>query len=208
VKEAIAHGVAQVVILGAGLDTRAARLSAKGVRFFEVDHPASQAAKLDALRKLAGYPIDAATYVTCDFEREDFLDRLAGTGFDRARAAFFVWEGVVMYLTEPAVRATLVRVATGCAEQSAIVFDYLSKRFAEGRTKLDQDHQQRIFLDELGEPIIFGINDPVQLLFETGFRRVRVDSFDEACLELTGTYDRARLFRFAQLALATVTRRP
>ena len=53
--------IRQVVILGAGYDTRAARLPRAGVRFFEVDHPATQAAKRERLAQLDGYPVDAAT---------------------------------------------------------------------------------------------------------------------------------------------------
>src|SRR5438132_13323966 len=73
--------VRQVVILGAGYDTRAARLVRAGVRFFEVDHPATQAAKRERLGKLVGYPGDAATYVTCNFEVEDAIARLPASGF-------------------------------------------------------------------------------------------------------------------------------
>ena len=75
-------GVRQIVILGAGYDTRAARLPRAGVQFFEVDHPATQAAKCERLAKLDGYPIDAATYVTCNFESDDPVDRLAASGFE------------------------------------------------------------------------------------------------------------------------------
>src|ERR1700722_15783771 len=55
--------IPQVVMLGAGFDTRAARLARDGVRFFEVDHPGTQANKLARLKGLEGYPVGAATYV-------------------------------------------------------------------------------------------------------------------------------------------------
>ncbi len=98
------HGYTQVVVLGAGLDTRAARLAAPGVRFFEVDHPASQREKLERLGKLPGYPVEAATYVECDFEHHDFLERLGAAGFDPTRPSVVTWEGVTMYLNENAIR--------------------------------------------------------------------------------------------------------
>src|SRR5688500_1937257 len=75
-------GVSQVVMLGAGLDTRAARLAHPGVRFFEVDQPASQADKLARIARAPGYPTSAATHVACDFERDDFVERLVAAGFD------------------------------------------------------------------------------------------------------------------------------
>src|SRR5690349_9365080 len=111
-------GVRQVVILGAGYDTRAARLPRAGVQFFEVDHPATQAAKRARLAELDGYPVDAATYVTCDFERDDPVDRLVASGFSVRDPALVIWEGVVAYLTEPVVRATASRLATGLDPRS------------------------------------------------------------------------------------------
>lgn len=62
------------------------------------------------------------------------------------------------------------------------------------------------FVDRLGERIVFGTNDPLPMLYEEGFRHVRSVSFDEACLSLTGTYDRAREFRFQRIVLASRTR--
>ncbi|MGE5185099.1 MAG: class I SAM-dependent methyltransferase, partial [Acidobacteriota bacterium] len=60
--------IRQIVILGAGYDTRAARLPRAGTTFFEVDHPATQAEKRGRLARLPGYPVEAARYVTCNFE--------------------------------------------------------------------------------------------------------------------------------------------
>ena len=106
VVRAIAAGCTQIVLLGAGLDTRAARFGRPGVVFYEVDLPASQSDKRARLAALSGYPIEAATYVACDFERDDFLERLEAEGFRSDVQAVFVWEGVTYYLNEPAVRAT------------------------------------------------------------------------------------------------------
>src|SRR6478672_3938587 len=88
----------QIVILGAGYDTRAARLPRAGVQFYEVDHPATQAAKRERIASLPGYPVDAARYVTCNFEREDPIDRLVASGFSTREPALVIWEGVVPYL--------------------------------------------------------------------------------------------------------------
>lgn len=203
----MADGVRQIVLLGAGLDTRAARLATPGVQFFEVDHPATQADKRRRLAALDGYPVDAATYAPCDFETDDFLDRLAAVDFDAAAAALIVWEGVVPYLTEPAVRATLRRVATGCHPDTALAFDYLMKRMVYGDDIPEHDKQTRQLVSDLGEPVTFGTNDPLPMLVDEGFRHVRSISFDEITLDYTGTYDRARMFRFQHLALASVARR-
>jgi methyltransferase (TIGR00027 family) len=121
---ALAQGVRQVVILGAGLDTTAYRLPAlDGLRVFEVDHPATQAWKRARLAE-AGIPApEALRFVAVDFERDGLGPLLAQAGFDAARAAFFLWLGVVPYLTRAAILATLGFVA-GLPGGAAIVFDY------------------------------------------------------------------------------------
>lgn len=205
VLEAMDDGIQQVVILGAGLDTRAARLGRPGVRFFEVDKPETQAEKRRRIAQLAGYPQDAATYVTCNFESDDFLDRLVASGFHVNEPAFFVWEGVTYYLTESAVRATFRRIAEGTHPRSRVVFDYFGRQFVEGQPRNEQDGAAREYVAKLGEPFRFGTNDVLPLLFEEGFRYVDTRSFDELCLTWTGTYERERRFRFQHLALASRT---
>ncbi len=195
-------GLEQVVLLGAGLDTRAARLARGGTRFFEVDHPESQRLKRDRLATLDGYPVDAATYVACDFERDDFRERLAAEGFRADAPALFLWEGVVPYLSEGAVQATLERVAS-CHSRSVLLFDYVNKNMATGAKLRAMDARSRDLVADLGEPLIFGLNDPVPLLSKSGFRHVRTVSFDELCLSFTGTYERERGFRFQAVALAS-----
>src|SRR5262245_52993658 len=101
--------VRQIVILGAGYDTRAARLPRAGVTFYEVDHPATQAAKRERVARLPGYPIEAARYVTCNFEQEDPVGCLVAEGFCAREPALVIWEGVVPYLSEGAIRATAQR---------------------------------------------------------------------------------------------------
>lgn len=197
--------VRQVVILGAGYDTRAARLPRAGVRYFEVDHPATQAAKRERLATLAGYPADAATYVACNFEREDPIERLVAGGFATAEPAIVVWEGVVPYLSEAAVRATAARLASGLDPRSLVAFDFVGKRFASGQSISPKDAETRAYIGELGEPIRFGTDDVLPLLSECGFRWVRSLDFNELALEFLGDYRRDRVFRFQHVALAAVT---
>ena len=98
------------MLLGAGFDTRAHRLPAvRALTTFEVDHPATQARKVAIV---AGEGLDArgVVYVPVDFERDRLDDELLAAGFDPARPAIFVWEGVTNYLTADAVDATLAVV--------------------------------------------------------------------------------------------------
>lgn len=202
----VADDVQQVVLLGAGFDTRAARLASPGVRFFELDQPASQAEKRARLATLEGYPIDAATYVPCDFESQDFVEVLLAAGYRQDRPTLFIWEGVTFYLTEPAVRGTAARVASGSHPRSVLVFDTISRRFAQGDNVEASDAQARQMVADLGEPFRFGLDDPIPLLFAAGFRHVRATSFDEICLSLTGTYERERKLRFQSMVLASAAR--
>lgn len=205
IRAAIVSGVTQIVILGAGLDSRAARLAHEGVRFFEVDTPVTQAEKRRRLSTLEGYPESSITFVTCNFEEDDFVERLTHSGFHVNEPALFVWEGVSYYLTEASVRETLRRVAEETHPQSAIVFDYAGKAFVHGTRGDSQDLASREYVEKLGEPFRFGTNDILPLLYEEGFRYMRKASFDELSLQFTGTYERARKFRFQWLCYASRT---
>ena len=206
VTRALDGGVRQVVILGAGLDTRAARLAHSGVRFFEVDQPASQADKLEKLSRIGGYPVDTATFVPCDFERDDFVELLSEAGLDRTTPTCFVWEGVIYYLVEEAARSTLRRVAAEFDPRSLLVFDYLNSNMAKSSDRLrDEDRAMKGIIEEVGEPMRFGIDDLPPLMFESGYRFLRTVSFDELALQYTGTYARKRFFRFQAIGLASAS---
>lgn len=209
VTRALDRGVRQVVILGAGLDTRAARLAHQGARFFEVDQPASQADKRARLSRLEGYPVSAATFVSCDFERDDFVRSLEAAGLDPVEPACFVWEGVIYYLSEPVARSTLIRLASEFDPGSLVVFDYLNSKMAKSSPRLrPEDLAMKGIIEELGEPVRFGIDDPTPLMAECGYRFLRTISFDELALQHTGTYARERFFRFQSIALASASAEP
>lgn len=114
VTEQVDDGIAQYVILGAGLDTFAQRKPeiASRLLIFEVDQPAPQAWKRQRLIEL-GYGIPACLrFVPVDFEAGDaWWQRLADAGFDSLKQTVVVSTGVSMYLTKDAIAATLRQVA-------------------------------------------------------------------------------------------------
>jgi methyltransferase (TIGR00027 family) len=124
-RDRIAAGLRQVVVLGAGLDTLALRAAAfhPDLRVLEVDHPATQDAKRRKLLETGLALPPQSTLVPVDFERDDLAERLAAAGLRRDEPVFCHWLGVAMYLAPPTVHATLAWVAR-CAPGSAIVFDY------------------------------------------------------------------------------------
>ncbi|NMM36959.1 MAG: SAM-dependent methyltransferase [Glaciimonas sp.] len=123
-EKAAENGVRQYVILGAGLDTYAYRVSHQTGRIFEVDLPATQQWKRECL-SAADIQIPASlTYVPIDFEHDTLTHALSQVGFREDEAAFFSWLGVSMYLEEEAILKTL-RFIASCAAGSAVVFDYV-----------------------------------------------------------------------------------
>ena len=124
--------VQQVVILGAGFDSRSVRFSgALGTaRVFEVDMPEVLALRADLV---GGAPsVVSATAVPIDFEREDLGQALRAQGYSAAERTLFLWEGVSYYLPEGAVRAVLSLVASQSGPGSGILFDYVTRAFVDG----------------------------------------------------------------------------
>lgn len=121
---AVEQGVRQLVVLGAGLDTYAYRSAfCDWLRIFEVDHPATQAWKRQRLDD-ASIPIPGSlTFAPIDFERETLAEGLAAAGFDVSQQSFFTWLGVVPYLTEESIWATLGFIAS-LPHGAHVVFDY------------------------------------------------------------------------------------
>ncbi|MBW8751508.1 MAG: class I SAM-dependent methyltransferase, partial [Propionibacteriales bacterium] len=157
---AVDRGTRQVVVLGAGLDTFAYRNPYAGTRVFEVDHPATGAWKADRLRESSIAVPEGTAFVGCDFEHDDFLDRLVGAGLDAQRPAYFLWLGVVPYLSLDVVVSTLRRI--GSVPGGEVAFDY-----AAPLTGLNKEARKRRAaferrVAELGEPFTAPI-DPGEL---------------------------------------------
>jgi methyltransferase (TIGR00027 family) len=125
VRAEVAAGVGQLVVLGAGYDSRAYRMpELEAVRTFEVDHPITSGLKRKRLEAVFGEVPRHVVYVQVDFIREDLGERLSAAGYDDTEPALFVLSGVAPYLPEAAVRETLGWVARQ-APGSSILFDYL-----------------------------------------------------------------------------------
>jgi methyltransferase (TIGR00027 family) len=130
VRRFAAAGGAQLVLLGAGFDARAARLADRlqGARVFEVDHPATQALKRERFGDL---PV---TFVPWDFEHDAMAtlgERLAALGHERTRPTLTIWEGVTMYLTEAAIADTVAAVRGWSSSGSLLCFSYVERRQLE-----------------------------------------------------------------------------
>jgi methyltransferase (TIGR00027 family) len=172
ITQAVADGVKQCVVLGAGLDTFACRNPHPELRVFEVDHPATQEWKRGQLAGAGIAVPPSLTFVPVDFERQVLGAELRQAGFRESEPVFFSWLGVTPYLTNSAFTATLSFIAKMPAS-SGVVFD-----FAIDRKLLNPG--QRIAADALaarvadaGEPFQLFL-DPANLqeeLKDLGFRR-------------------------------------
>ncbi|MFC6345589.1 class I SAM-dependent methyltransferase, partial [Nocardioides hankookensis] len=152
---AVERGVAQVVVLGAGLDTFAYRNPFAGTRVFEVDFPATGVWKRERLADAGIEVPESVAYVGVDFETDDLVARLVEAGFDDAAPAFFVWLGVVPYLTEEAVTTTLRSIAS--VPGAEVVLDYTNPAH-ELRLTAQGDRADLIArVAEVGEPLSPGL---------------------------------------------------
>ena len=118
VTAALADGITQVVTIGAGYDSRAWRFARPGVRFFEVDHPATQADK----RRRA--PAEGPAFVSVDLSRDEPFAALGRADFDAGTAAQFVIEGVTMYFAEEDVRSLLSALADSAVGGSRLAVNF------------------------------------------------------------------------------------
>jgi methyltransferase (TIGR00027 family) len=121
-----------VVILGAGLDTRAYRLTRQlKIPVFEVDLPVNVAMKAKTVRRVLGELPLSVRLAALDFEHDDLLTALAEHGYRTDYRAFFICEGVTQYLTEDGVRRTLEGLRAA-ASGSRLVFTYVRRNFIDG----------------------------------------------------------------------------
>jgi methyltransferase (TIGR00027 family) len=148
VTEALRAGIRQLVILGAGLDTRAYRLGAPtGIPSFEVDLPENIAYKRERLRAIYGAPPGSVALIPVDLQTNGLADSLAANGFRIEKPTMFVWEGVTQYLTEDAVRTTLAFLAKA-ATGSRLIFTYVRRDFLDGTNFYGAERIHRDFVDK------------------------------------------------------------
>lgn len=133
VAAAVDAGIQQVVVIGAGYDTRAWRLRREGVQFFELDQAATQQ---DKVRRA---PRPGPIFVPADLSVQSAADALRRHGLDTARPALFLLEGVTMYLTEDVVRRQLVGLGQTGAAGSRLTADFYPHR------EIGTAHDQRQF---------------------------------------------------------------
>jgi len=124
--EAVRTGTQQVIILGAGFDSRGYRFrdQLRNVRFVEVDAGPTQDYKKQRVREMLGELPAHVRYVPMDFTKDDLLTELVKAGYSQTERSLYIWEGVTMYLPEAAVTSTLRFLRDHAAPGSRVIFDY------------------------------------------------------------------------------------
>jgi methyltransferase (TIGR00027 family) len=163
--EQLRKGFRQVVILGAGFDTRSIRKRAPGVTYFEIDDPATLNLKKTRL-EASNIPVDAH-FVPGNYVTDDLTQLLGNSGFYFALPAHFIWEGNTMYLTADSVRQVMTDIAKH-VEQFTLAFDYFAP---EVIAKTTADHGITGVVERfaaMGAPWIFGIGDLPEVARQAG----------------------------------------
>ena len=197
--KALQRGARQVVILGAGFDTRAYRFRSMfpDVRFIELDYGPTQEYKKKRVAEIFGGLPSHVTYATIDFNKDTLEDVLAKAEYRATELSFFVWEGVAYYLPESAVLETLRCVAQNAAPGTTIAMDFIYKflidKIGQEPDSADPPVVRGVLgmarrLAELGEPWISGIpeNRESEYLAQAGLEVV--DVLPQGSAEATKRY--------------------
>jgi methyltransferase (TIGR00027 family) len=174
--------VVQVLLLGAGFDSRAYRLAQlRSVPVFEVDHPSTQSKKRDVVRNAVGATSNV-TFVPVEFGRDDLDAALAAAAYRTDVRTLVIWEGVTNYLTANVVSSTFDSIARLAAPGSPVVFTYIDRRVVYAATELQGANESASHVARVGEPYTFGF-DPDELpvyLAVRGFEPVSDTSVADA----------------------------
>ena len=153
---ALETGLDQLVILGAGFDSRAHRLPGlEAVAVFEVDHPQTQAMK----RAVVQAGPRQVRYVPTDFVHGGLEGALSRAGFREGARTLFLWEGVTNYLDETSVDRTLRFIAQA---GRGVLFTYIDRAILEGPARFMGAAESMALVEKLGEPFTFGL-DPREI---------------------------------------------
>ncbi len=175
--------VEQLVVLGAGFDSRAHRFAdrLRGVAVFEVDHPATSRSKRARIEGALGAAAAPVTYVPVDFDRDTLGAALGRAGYRTDARTIFLWEGVTPYVSAAGVDATLAFVRSSSGPGSKLIFDYVLRAALEGTCELRGARNEVERMKRTDEPFVFGIDaaEIAPFLSARGFTAVHDAGADE-----------------------------
>jgi methyltransferase (TIGR00027 family) len=160
-KEILAKTFDQVLIFGAGFDTRALRFQTEAgeTRIFELDVPITQRAKLNQYKKRGLSIPSNVRFISIDFDRDSLSEGLKGAGFGEGERSLFVLEGLLMYLQPESIDTTFKTIAKVAGEGSEVVFDYVWASVLRGEGKYYGEKEIKRTVEKAGERWHFGIEE-------------------------------------------------
>lgn len=188
----IVAGIRQVVILGAGLDTRAVRKQSPGVRYFEIDDPATMDLKQRCYTD-ARIDVDV-TLIPGNYVTDGLIDLLRSNGFAFDVPTYLIWEGNVMYMPLAKDRHTMLQLKRH-VERFRLSFDYLTESVI---TKTTGDAALTILAESfeaMGAPWVSGIDDIEGLAREVGLRVVENFTTGELYRKYRGRPESSPIFQ-------------
>jgi methyltransferase (TIGR00027 family) len=174
--DGLAKRVSQIVVLGAGMDTRALRFASKnqGTKIIELDIEKTQHPKIEIFnRKQAELP-NELVFASIDFNKQSLSDVLMNAGYQKDQQNLFLWEGVTMYLDSDAVAGTLTFIRESSQKRSRVAFDYIFASVLRQENKFYGEKEIFDTVSRAGESWTFGIEEGEieEYLTERGFRMI------------------------------------
>ncbi|UCE23569.1 MAG: class I SAM-dependent methyltransferase [Candidatus Zixiibacteriota bacterium] len=188
-RQSIEEGYEQVVLLGAGYDSRYLRMSEfHAVRVFELDLESTQLIKKALTRRLLGKLPANVTYVSIDFSRDSVTERLLLAGFQRHKKTLFIWEGVTLFLNEAIIAETLGRIRE-LGTHNRITFDFVPTELIDDATDYEGNRKLIELCASIKEPLTFGCspNRMREILTGVGYHNASITSMREANLMYSGS---------------------
>jgi methyltransferase (TIGR00027 family) len=174
--EALEARFAQIVLLGAGFDTRALRFAGRnqGTKVFELDVATTQQPKIEILRRKKVRLPQELVFASIDFDKQDIFEVLSKAGYQPGQTTLFLWEGVTMYLSAQAVDSTLNFMRRHAAPGSRVAFDYIYASVLRQENRFYGESKIFEMVSKVGEGWTFGLEDGEieTFLLERGFEVV------------------------------------
>ena len=181
-RHCIEDGYDQIVLLGAGYDSRYVRLpECRRATVFELDLNSTQVIKKALTRRLYGRLPANVRYVAIDFSRDSVTEKLLGAGFQTHRRTLFIWEGVTLFLNQDIIEQTLGQLAELAAE-SRIIFDFVPPELIDDQTDYQGNRQLLKLCADIQEPLTFGFQPDRMpgVLQGLGYKGIKIVSLPQA----------------------------
>jgi methyltransferase (TIGR00027 family) len=208
-KERLGEGLEQIIILGAGYDTRAYRTTGiEKTRIFEVDQSATQNLKIKRLKQIIDPIPGFVTFVSVDFNSQALGERLQSEGYNEHAKTLFIWQGVTYFLTKEGVDRTLHFIAEHSGLGTTVIFDYMYNEIIQDKRRKDVKALRRA-ARITGEEYLFGIDrgQISQFLNQRGFKDVQNSTLEDLKLKYFTGKNAGRVVPTGiAIASATVTK--